>query len=143
MAFLVGIKKPAHQQIYFWTLVAIAVSLPTSKALMSIFPFVLLINWLWEGRLKEKLRMWFSNPSVWLLNSVFGLYLLGLLWTDSLKWGIHDLKIQIPLLIFPLVIGTSMQLNFRQVKTILLFFSAAVVFCEFLQPVCLAGFFRH
>ncbi len=140
MAFLPGIKKPAHRQIYYWTLVAVTVSLPVSKALMSIFPFVLLINWLCEGRLKEKIRIWFSNPSVWLITSVFGLYLLGLLWTDSLQWGIHDLKIQIPLLIFPLVIGTSEQLNFKQIKTIIQFFTGAVVFASLCSLYVWLGF---
>lgn len=140
MAFLSTLKKITHRKVYFWLLLAVAVSLPTSKALMSIFPFLLLINWLWEGRLKEKFIVFRSNPSVWLLISVFGLYLLGLLWTDSLKWGIHDLKIQIPLLIFPLVIGTSEKLNFRQIKTIILIFTASVVFASFCSMYVWLGF---
>lgn len=84
--------------------------------------------------------MFLGNPSVWLLTAVFGLYLLGLLWTDSLKWGFHDLKIQIPLLIFPLVVGTSKPLNFRQIKTIIWFFTLAVVFASLCSIYVWLGF---
>lgn len=140
MAYLSGLKKITHQQIYLGILLAVAISLPLSKALMSIFPFLLLINWMWEGKLKEKLRSFLRNPTVWLLPSVFGLYLLGLLWTDSLRWGLHDLKIQIPLLIFPLVIGTSKPFNFRQIKTIILFFAVAVIVSSFCSMYVWLGF---
>ncbi len=140
MVFLSRVKNKPHRKIYFWTLLAVAISLPTSKALMSIFPVVLLINWLWEGRLKTKMKTFAGNPSVWLLTAIFGLYLLGLLWTDSLKWGLHDLKIQIPLLIFPLVIGTSRKLNFGQIKTIVVVFAAAVVFASLCSMYVWLGF---
>ena len=140
MTYLSQIKNITHRQIYLGTLIALAISLPTSKALMSIFPFILLINWLWEGKLKEKFQLFKNNPSIWLITSIFGIYLAGLLWTDSLKWGIHDLKIQIPLLIFPLVIGTSKPLNFRQIKIIIQFFTAAVVFASFCSMYVWLGF---
>jgi len=135
-----GGKKEIHKKFYFFLLIATAVSLPSSKALMSILPFVLLFNWLLEGRLKEKLNLFFKNPAIWLLPSVFCLYLAELLRTDSMEWGIMDVKIQIPLLILPMVIGTSYQLNFRQVKTIILFFVAAVVATSFCSTYVWLGF---
>ncbi|MDX9881577.1 MAG: O-antigen ligase family protein [Prolixibacteraceae bacterium] len=134
------LKRITHQTIYFWQLLAVAISLPTSKALMSIFPFILLLNWLCEGRLKEKMKVFAGSPSIWLLTAVFGLYLLGLSWTDSLKWGLHDLKIQIPLLIFPLVIGTSRKLNLGQIKTIVVVFAATVVFASLCSMYVWLGF---
>lgn len=125
------LKKVTHEQVYFWSLISIAISLPTSKALMSIAPFIALINWVWEGNLKQKFRLFFKNPAIWLLPAIFAVYLVGLLWTGSMKWGLHDVKIQIPLLIVPLVIGTSKALDFKKIKLILIAFSGAVLFASF------------
>lgn len=119
-------RKAIHTTIYFALLLAMAVSLPLSKALMSIVPGFLMFNWLVEGQFKTKLQRLKEKKSILLIISVFFIYLIGLLWTNSMKWGMHDVKIQLPLLILPLVIGTSSQLNYQQVKRIIYTFSAAV-----------------
>jgi len=139
MSILNPIRKISHFQIYFGLLVAMAVSLPMSKAGMSIFTGLLMAHWLIEGQFQAKLQLLKEQKSVLLIISVFFVYLLGLLWTNSLKWGIHDLKIQLPLLLLPLVIGTSERLNYTQVKKIIYFFSAAVVLSSFCSIWVLLG----
>jgi hypothetical protein len=117
-----------------------AISLPMSKALMSISTGFLMLNWLIEGQFAIKILRLKERKSVLLIISVFFLYLLGLLWTNSMKWGLHDVKIQLPLLILPLVIGTSAELNYSQVKKISYLFSAAVVLASFCSIWVLLGF---
>lgn len=131
---------PSHFQVYFGLLIAMAASLPLSKALMSIFPGFLMANWLFEGQFNLKLQRLKERKSALLLISVFFVYLIGLLWTRSMQWGIHDLKIQLPLLVLPLVIGTSASLNYHQVKRIIWFFSAAVVVASLCSVWTLLGF---
>lgn len=118
---------PDHSQIYFGLLLLMAASLPLSKALMSIVPGFLMANWLLEGRFTRKIELLKQRKSLWLLLSLFLIYPLGLLWTSSLKWGIHDVKIQLPMLVLPLVIGTSGALNYKKIKQIVYAFSVAVV----------------
>jgi Na+-transporting methylmalonyl-CoA/oxaloacetate decarboxylase gamma subunit len=130
---------PTHAQIYFGLLMVMAVSLPLSKALMSIVPGLLMLNWLIEGQFKTKLQWLKERRSVVLLISVFFVYLIGLLWTNSMKWGLHDLKIQLPLLILPLVIGTSAPLNSIQIKRVIYMFSAAVMVASFCSIWALLG----
>jgi len=117
-----------------------AISLPLSKALMSIVPGLLMLNWLVEGQFAMKLQRFKERKSLWLLISIFGVYLLGLLWTNSLKWGLHDVKIQLPLLVLPLVIGTSSELDYRQIKRIVFVFSIAVVAASLWSICVLLGF---
>jgi hypothetical protein len=117
-----------------------AASLPLSKALMSIVPGFLMVNWLIEGQFAVKFQLLKQRKSLLLILSVFFVYLLGLLWTDSFMSGLKDVRIQLPLLILPLVIGTSAQLNFRQVKLILYTFSAAVVVASLCSIWVLLGF---
>jgi len=131
---------PEHSQIYFGLLLAMAVSLPLSKAFMSIIPGFLMANWLFEGQFSLKIQRIKERKSVLLLISVFFVYLLGLLWTKSMQWGIHDVKIQLPILILPLVIGTSETLNYQQVKKISFVFSVAVVVASLWSILVLLGF---
>jgi hypothetical protein len=121
-------------------MIAMAVSLPMSKALMSIFPGFLMLNWLIEGQFSIKFQRLKDRKSVLLIISVFFLYLVGMLWTNSLKWGLHDIKIQLPLLILPLVIGSSEGLNYKQVKRIIYLFSATVVLASLCSIWVLLGF---
>jgi len=107
---------------------------------MSIVPGFLMLNWIIEGQFKSKIQRLKESKSLLLLLSVFFVYIIGLLWTNSLKWGLHDIKIQLPLLILPLVIGTSTKLNYNQVKQILYVFSAAVVVSSFCSIWFLLGF---
>lgn len=118
---------PVFSKIYLGLLVAMVIGLPLSKALTSIVSGLLLFNWLLEGQFTAKFQRLKEKKGVILLISIFAVYLLGLFWTSSWEWGIHDVKIQLPLLIFPLVIGTSAELNYTKVKRIIYAFSAAVV----------------
>lgn len=118
---------PEHTQLYFGLMVLMAISLPLSKALMSIVPGFLMANWLFEGNFALKFERFKQRKSLWLLLSLFLIYPLGLLWTNSLEWGIHDVKIQLPMLVLPLVIGTSGALSYRQIKWVIYAFSAAIV----------------
>ena len=129
-----------QSRIYYALLMAMAVSLPLSKAFMSIFTGCLMLNWLIEGHFQVKLQRLKERKSVLLFISVFFLYLIGLLWTKSMQWGMHDLKIQLPLLILPLVIGTSEALNQIQLKRIVYGFSAAVILASLCSVFVLLGF---
>ncbi len=116
-----------------------AVSLPMSKAFMSIVTGLFMVNLLIEGQLVVKLQRLKERKSVLLIISVFFVYLLGLFWTDNILSGLKDVKIQLPLLIIPIVIGTSAELNYSQVKKIIYSFSAAVVLASFCSIWVLMG----
>ena len=129
-----------QSRIYYALLMAMAVSLPLSKAFMSIFTGCLMLNWLIEGQFAAKLQRLKERKSVLIIISVFLVYLIGLLWTNSMQWGMHDVKIQLPLLILPLVIGTSETLTEIQVKRIIYAFSVAVIVASLCSIFVLLGF---
>lgn len=132
-------RSSLFAKIYFWLLLGMAASLPLSKALMSIIPGLLLANWIAGGDFIYKFRKLKERRSLQLLISIFFIYLLALAWTSSLKWGLHDIKIQLPLLVLPLVIGTSGEIGYKQVKTIVYVFSAAVLVASFCSIATLLG----
>lgn len=117
-----------------------AIGLPLSKALTSIVPGLLLANWIVEGQFSARVRLLKQRKGLLLLISIFIIYVLGLLWTSGMEWGLNDVKIQLPLLILPLVIGTSTRLNYQQVKQIVYAFAIAVVVASLCSLWVLAGF---
>ena len=100
-------RKQIHEQVYFYTLILIAVSLPLSIFTTSMFQLVLLLNWLVELRYREKWQKVVSNRALQLFLLIFGLHLVGLLWSSNLAYALHDIKIKLPLLAFPVIIATS------------------------------------
>lgn len=127
-------------KIYYLLLIMMVISLPLTKALSSIVPGVLVFSWIIERRFSEKYGLLKQRKGLILIISIYFIYLIGLLWTSSLKWGMLDVKIQLPLLVLPLVIGTSPRLNYSQIKLIIYFFAAAVVVASLCSVWVLLGF---
>ena len=114
-------RKTFHEQVYFYTLILLAASIPLSIFTTSMFQIVLAGNWLLEGRFAEKWKKAKQNRALQVLMLLFLLHLLGLLWSQDLAYGMKDLKIKLPLFALPLILATSVPLVKRQVHFILLF----------------------
>ncbi len=130
-------------KVYFPLLILMGISLPFSKALASIVPGVLLFSWILNRIWGSKLSVFPFRKGVILLISIFFVYLAGLLWTSSFEQGISDVRIQLPLLVLPLVIGLSPRLNYRQVKLVLYVFAIAVVAASLCSVWVLMGLSGH
>lgn len=104
-----------------------AIGLPFSKALMSISQFVLIGNWLWEGDLKNKLKMFRHNKAALIISSLPVLYILGLIYSDDISYALNDIRIKLPLIILPLVFSSSPPIREKQFYWLMNIFSAAVV----------------
>lgn len=113
---------------YFIGLLLLVTGLPVSLFLTSIAQFVLLAAFLFEGSIKEKLIRFFLNKTALLFSGIWLIHLIGLLWTSEMHEGIKDLRIKLPVLLLPLIIGGSRPLTNKQFRLVLITFVAAV-FC--------------
>ena len=95
-----------HRKFYIIGLVILALGMPLSPILISISQFILFGTWLIEGNFKSKFLQIKSNSSLWAFLLLPLLHLLWLFNTTNFDYALHDLKIKIPLLLFPLVLGT-------------------------------------
>jgi len=120
-------RKQIHEQVYFYLLILIAISLPLSVYTTSMFMVQLALNWVLEGKYIEKWKMVARNRALQLLLLIFALHLVGLLWSDDLAYGLKVLRIRLPLLALPVIIATSKPLDMLRVRRILLLFSLAVL----------------
>ena len=126
-----------HRWLVFIGLLTIAVGIPISHPIMSIGQFVLAANWLLEGQFKERLKDLFSNKLALILISVFLLHVLGIAWTEDITFGLKDLRVKLPLLLMPLLVFSSVRINRKQFKWLLIIFVLTVTVAS------LASFARY
>jgi len=132
-------RKLIHEQVYFYTLVLIAVSLPLSVFTTSMFQLLLVLNYLVELRYREKWQKLLSNRALQVFLLIFALHVLGLLWSENRSYSLQLIKLKLPLLALPIIIATSVPLSMIQVRRILLLFTAAVFVSSMASMLKLAG----
>jgi hypothetical protein len=132
-------RKQIHEQVYHYTLILLAVSLPLSVFTTSLFMIFLALNWVIEGGFALKWKRASKSRALQVFLLIFALHLVGLLWSDDLSYGLKVLRIKLPLLALPLIIATSHPLDMLRVRRILLLFSVAVFVSSMASVMNLVG----
>lgn len=91
-----------HYYLHLLGLTGVAAGLPLNKVVLSISTLFLLLNILLSGDFTNKFNLIKSNRIFLLILAFFSLHFVGLLWSDDLGYGLHDIWKKIPLLIIPL-----------------------------------------
>jgi len=116
-----------HNDLYYYCLVFLAVSLPLSIFTTTLAEIFLFANWILEGDLRKKFNILKVRKAVILVISIYLIHLLGMIYTTDLEYGLHDLRIKLPILVLPLIIATSSPIKEKGVRNIMLLFSLAVL----------------
>jgi hypothetical protein len=98
-----------------------------SKYLASAAQILLILVWIAEGRFAEKWQRLKKRPAVWFFSLVFLVHLAGMIHTRDLAFGLHDLKIKLPLLILPFIIGSIEPLSARELRLVLGGFATGII----------------
>ncbi|GAB4278037.1 MAG: hypothetical protein Kow0068_01470 [Marinilabiliales bacterium] len=120
------VRAKVHNKIYFWLLVLLAISIPVSEFIMSAAQIFLTLNWIIEGNFKQKYKRLKENKIILYLVLLYFLHLIWLINTKDFDYALHDLKMKLPLLSLPFIIGTSNVITLKELKTILFFFVGSV-----------------
>ncbi len=116
-----------------------ATALPLSMFLMSVSTILIGINWLVWGNFKAKFQRFFSNKSAWIFTLIFLMHILGGLYSTDFKFYFDDLRIKLPLLVYPIVLGASPSLSRKQGHTVMWVFSAALLTSSLISEVIYLG----
>jgi len=98
-----------HRNIFYFCLLGISFFLPVFGRLVPPFIVLLFLNWLVEASYRRTFRLVFIEKERFLLFSfsfLYLLYLVGLAWSNNMKYGWEDLGIKLSLLVFPLIFST-------------------------------------
>jgi len=124
--------KDRYIKFYIGAIIILFIGLVYSNFLISISQFLLLAIWLFEGNFKQKLENLKNNKAALIFLSIFVSFVIGLLWTQNFKVGINELKLKLPLLILPIIFGSSDKFSVNEIKIILIAF-IVVIFSKTLE----------
>ncbi|NPA66269.1 MAG: O-antigen ligase family protein [Epsilonproteobacteria bacterium] len=117
-------------------LVAYAFLLPISPSFRSTLFIDMVLLFLLRGNIKENLRIAWQNPIIRSFVYLFGIYVIGLLWTDNLKhglWAVKSIKYGLYLIIFYLIVDG------RYISKVLSAFILGMLFSEIISYGMLLG----
>lgn len=105
-----------------------AASLTLSPFMMSVSQFLLLAVWLFMGDpIPVKLRNFVHNRIAIVLISLYLLHVIGLLYTTDFQYAFKDLKVKLPLLVFPLILSSVKPLDKKRFDWVMLIYVSAVL----------------
>lgn len=133
---LKGNSRKIHQNVHFLGLVIMIAGLPFSVFLMSLSQIVLLLNWIIEGKYREKLSRYFKNKDALMLTGIFLILLPGLFYSDNQQEALKMLRINLPFLVLPLILGSREALPAKRYKLLLYLFIGSVTLAT---AVCAAA----
>ncbi len=74
----------------------------------------------------DKMAAFFKNKAAVILSSIWLMHIIGLLNTADFHYAIKDLRVKLPLLLFPIIFSTIQPVNYRTFRKIILFYVVAV-----------------
>jgi len=120
-------RAQIHEHIYFVTVLGIAIGLPLNKIVLSISGLLMALNWLLEGDFRDKVEKLKKQKVGLLLAALFVFLTATLLYSSNIEYGINDLRIKLPLLLFPIVVLSSKSLSKVKYNIVLQSFLFSVV----------------
>lgn len=115
-----------HPYLHFTGLLLMMVGLPFSLLLMSLSQFFLLGNWILEGSYREKWTRFLDNKPAILLCGLFLLYIPSIAWSSNFDEAIKLLRLNLPFLVIPFVLGSVPALSERSYWALLRLFHLSV-----------------
>ena len=106
------------------------------KIFMSIGTIGLTVNWVLEGGFKSKsVRIKEQYYSAVILSSAYLVHLMWLFNSENFEYASKDLLVKLPLLLIPLVIGSSLKLEKQEKKIIIHVFIMGLFLSTFLSTL--------
>jgi len=115
-----------HRKVFYFLLILLAATLPLSVFATSVVQSLLLLNWIVEGNFAVKWQRLKGSRAFLIFLLFFLLHAAGIAWSTDMQYGLHDLKIKLPLLLLPFLVVTSDALSIKKLRKIL---SAFIVGC--------------
>jgi O-antigen ligase len=147
------LNENIHRKVFLYSLLLIGITLPFAININSLFIIILALNWLMEGRFREKIRLFFSSRTALVFAAFYLLHLAGMLYTENMAEGRFELEKKLSLLIIPLLLSTTPSLQKKECMLLLRAFvfscTAAAIICLCVAVVNYAGdkdlthFFYH
>jgi hypothetical protein len=128
---VITIFKKNISHLYFLSLAILISGLSTSMFLMSLGSIMLTIVWVLEGNFLEKWNRIKTNRTIQLLILFYFIHVIGLIYTTNFEYGFKDLRVKLPLLLFPIILGTISIKDKKKQNLLLVFYILSVLISTF------------
>jgi hypothetical protein len=98
-----------------------------SEYITNAATFLIITNWIFELNFKEKYQKIVDNKGIVIFLILFLVHVLWMINSENTGFGWNDLRIKLPLLALPVIIGTSQRLKKTQLDFITQIFIAGVL----------------
>jgi len=137
------VREKIHKYFYIAGLCIIAFFLPISEYISNAAIFLLLTNWVIEADFIKKWRKLVQNPAILVFIMLFAVNVIWLVNSTNISYGIHDIKIKLPLLALPVIIGTSKALSKKVINAISAVFVTGVLISTLTGLLVYFGFIQN
>ncbi len=96
------INKFAPKVFYALSIVLVII-MSLAKNFVPLVSALLIISWFFESTFNQKWLNLKKNKSILFFVSLYFLYLIGLLYSDNIQYGLMDIVLKLPFVIFPLI----------------------------------------
>lgn len=107
-----------NRRVYIFLVCLLFMGLTLGTVPTSIPQFLLSGYWLITGNFREKFRNFFNQKSLVLWSILWIWHIAGMFWTENTEAGWNDIRIKIPMLLVPLLIGSFRPFEFKELKWI-------------------------
>lgn len=120
------IDKVRQTHIFVFAACCLIAGLLASRFLISIGMLFFLIAGLWDGGVRNKLKIFLGNRYFLSVSAIFVLYLISGLWSDNIEYFLNRLRIKLPILFLPFAFLAVAKLKVAEIKFINWFFILSV-----------------
>ena len=113
--------------LYYLSIAAVLIGFLYSRALLSIGQISIAAVWLLEGDLREKIRRLKEDKLGVFLAGLYLIHVIWLLNTSNFIYAGEDLRIKLPLLLFPIVFSSTDILDKKSFKYVLYLFVSVIL----------------
>ena len=75
----------------------------------------------------DKFSLFFRNRAAVVFASIYFMHLVGILFTADYEYAMKDLRIKLPLLLFPVVFSTMEKIEYKRFRILMLAYTAAIL----------------
>jgi len=127
-------------QLYFFCLALSVFTIPFGRDANNFALLLVIIFWLLQGGLSDKLKAFFKNPPAFLCAVLFLLYSIGLLYSDHPQLGLKVLEKRSSLIILPVVFSGIVQLPKDRRNNLIWCFVASIGIASLISLLIGLGF---
>jgi O-antigen ligase len=123
-------RQKIHNQIFGYCCMALVFFMPIYAKILPSIIFLMVLNWIIEAKFKKIPAIFSERHRILTFSfaALYVLYLIGMLYSKNMDYGLFDLEIKFSLILFPLIFAT-VDRDFPFQKLIINVFKAFIAGC--------------